>query len=416
MVQPDHMPQLQAYRFAIRPNPEQERVLVQHARAVRFCYNELLREVRHNLDLIRWEERVLGQRISEYLSWSSIALQNLWNQDVRLRRCPWYAENPDDAYRTAFYDILPNALRAWRERRHKGFGFPRPRGRRALPTVTYYRRTPAGKPRLSGHNHEHAELPRVPGLIRLDEHPRALVEELAAGGRVKRASVTRERSGRWYCSFLVERATPKRRSGHAPRIDRIVGVAPGTSDLIVLARPDGSEIPPPVPAPRPYEAALGRLARRQREMSRQRRGSGRYRDTADRLAVLHARVANLRRDYIHKTTQRLANGCDVIALPEMSIMARARWQRERGWRSANRALYDAAIGELMRELGYKGSWAGCHVVMVPRQQWSEGIGTLSGHERQLRIAINLARVASEVVAASGAVTARGGQRETEVLV
>lgn len=407
---------LQSYRFALRPNREQERILHQHARAVSFCYNELLREVRHNLDLIRWEERVLGQRISEYLSWSSIALQNLWTQDVRLRRCPWYAENPDDAYRTAFYDILPNALKAWRERRSKGFGFPRPRSRRALPTVTYYGRGKRGKPRLVGHNSEHVELVRVPGPVRLDEHPRALVEELAAGGRIKRATVTRERTGRWYCSFLVERATPKKRSGHAPRIAAIVGVAPGTSDLVVLARPDGTEIPPPVPAPRPYKAALGRLARLQRVMARRKRGSGRYRDAADRVAVLHARVASLRRDYIHKTTHRLAHGCEVIALPEMNIAARARWQRERGWHSANRALYDAAIGELMRELEYKGSWVGCQVVMVPREQWAEGTAGLTGHERQLRIAINLARAASEVVAASGAVTARGGQRETEVLV
>ena len=402
---------IQVYRYALRPSAEQVRVFEQHALAARICYNELLREITQNLDLIRWEERVLGQRISEYVRWGQIDLQNLWNRDVRYRRLPNYAElAPDDAYRSAFYEALPRALRAWRERRSQGFGFPRRRGRRWNPSITYYKRGEGAKPRISGHNHEHIELPRVPGAIRLEEHPRAALQP---GTVIKRVTIRRDRRGRWFASIVVHRP-PKQRSGHALQRGTIVGLAPGTQDLIVLATPDGAELASPVPAPQPYKAALGRLARLQRQHARQKRGSNRQNDTGERLARLHARIADLRADYIHKTTHAIAHGVRVLALPEMHIAARAQFQGERGWRKANQALYDAALGELLRQLQYKAQWAGTEVVMVPRSVWDADTEGLEGHALQLKRAINLAAyAASEVGASSGGAHARGAQVRPE---
>jgi putative transposase len=78
----------------------------------------------------------------------------------------------------------------------------------------------------------------------------------------------------------------------------------GEEALATFANPQGTEAES-VPGPKAHAAALKRLRRANKALSRKRRGSANFRKAKRRLAILHARIANVRRDVTHKLTTRL---------------------------------------------------------------------------------------------------------------
>lgn len=114
--------------------------------------------------------------------------------------------------------------------------------------------------------------------------------------------------------------------------------------------------------PRWIREELPRLAALQRERARKRKGSVRYKRLSRQAARLHERIANLRQDFLHKETTRMARTCAVIATEElapknMSHSARgtveAPGRRVRQKAGLNREILSAAFGMAHQMLLYK---------------------------------------------------------------
>jgi putative transposase len=156
---------------------------------------------------------------------------------------------------------------------------------------------------------------------------------------------------------------------------------------------------------------------------------------------VHARAADLRRDRLHKATTALARRHPVIVVEDLNVagMSRRKPAAGRGGRGLNRAIADAAPGELRRQLGYKTIWNGSRLVIADRWYPSsktcsacgtvktklalaERIWTCDGcgatHDRDLNAAINLARLSEHAPrmdgrpAGSGPAAGRGAIRKT----
>jgi putative transposase len=117
---------------------------------------------------------------------------------------------------------------------------------------------------------------------------------------------------------------------------------------------------PPVPNPRALEGSLRKLRRVNRELARRQPGSRRRRRTRFRLARVHVRVANLRRDALHKLTTELAKQYGTVVVEDLNIAGLVRNRR------LARALTDASMGELRRMLMYKSRWYGSRLVVADR--------------------------------------------------
>ena len=102
-----------------------------------------------------------------------------------------------------------------------------------------------------------------------------------------------------------------------------------------------------------------------RKLARQKKGSTNWRQTAARLARLHGKIANQRRDFWHKMTRQLVNQYDLICIENLTL----------GFMTANRHLalsaHDAALGEFRNMLAYKAEEAGRQVALVPPQHTSQ---------------------------------------------
>ena len=196
--------------------------------------------------------------------------------------------------------------------------------------------------------------------------PLAEADRLENGSaRILSATVSRT-AQRWHVSFTVEvdRAIPQRH----PRPGTAIGIDLGVKALITGAEETGTVIT--VPGPRPLAAGLRRLRRASRAHARTRPGSAGRRKAAARLARLHARIANLRGDALHKATSMLAARYETVMAEDLNVAGMTRN------RHLARALSDQGFGTARRMLAYKTGWNGGTFVLADR--WYPSSKTCSG--------------------------------------
>ena len=358
---------LLAYRFALDPAPAQERVLRSHAGAARVAFNWGLARVKAVMDQRAAEATygIIGDDLSPALSWSLYSLRKDWNA-AKDTAAPWWAECSKEAFNTGL-DQLARALKNWGDsrkgqRKGKRAGFPRFKSRRkARPSIRFT----TGAFRCEA---RHAVLPRI-GRVKLHEPGTRLADLVAAGtARVLAVSVRFER-GRWFAAFTVEQDV-SRPSPADPAA--VAGVDLGIKTLAVLSA--GEQIPNP--------RHLGRSLRKVRRLSRavsRRRGpdrrtrqqpSNRWQRASVALGKVQGRVADQRRDALHKATTDLTGRFGTLVAEDLNVAGMTRNRR------LARHVADASFAEFRRQIEYKAAWRGGRVIVAGR--WFASSKTCSG--------------------------------------
>ena len=423
------MKTIQAYRCALDLTPAQERQALAHAGAARVAHNWALARVKAVMDQ-RTAERSYGvpdDQITGHLSWSLPALRKAWNA-AKAEAAPWWPEVSKEAFNTGL-DALARGLKNWSDshsgkRAGRPVGFPRFKSRRrTTPGVRFT----TGAIRVEP-DRMHVVLPRL-GRLKLHESARKLARRLDNGtARIMSATVRRD-GGRWHVSYTVE---VERAEQSPARPGSTVGVDVGIKHLAVLST---GEL---VPNPRHLVDAQRRLRVLGRALSRKtgpdrrtgRRPSQRWQRGAARLGRAHARVADLRRDGLHKLTTRLAREHGTVVVEDLNVSGMLRNRR------LARHIADAGFAEIRRQLGYKTTWNGGRLLVAdrwyPSSKTCSGCGTvktklaLSEREydceacglvldRDLNAARNLAALTAEYdTAGSGPVAGRGADQKTRL--
>lgn len=129
-------------------------------------------------------------------------------------------------------------------------------------------------------------------------------------GRVRHLTVARRRS-RWFVSITCEREAPLPAASTLPAVGIDLGVAAFAS------LSDGTRI-----EPKNYgKRAAASIRRAQRALARKKRGSANRAKAASRLQRLQARVANARRDFLHKTSTAIAKSHGMVAVEALQVRA-----------------------------------------------------------------------------------------------
>lgn len=162
-------------------------------------------------------------------------------------------------------------------------------------------------------------------------------------------TVSKDAAGRYFISCLCKVDTEA-----LPITFKMVGIDLGIKDLFVTS--DGHR----VNNPRHTARYARKLAKAQRRLSRKQKGSNNRAKARLKVARCHAKIADTRRDHLHKLTRQIVNENQVIAAESLQVKNMVKN------RHLSNAISDVGWGELVRQLDYKAAWAGRQFVQVDR--------------------------------------------------
>ncbi|MCW3819151.1 transposase [Micromonospora sp. DR5-3] len=374
-----------AFRFTVDPSPSQVVVLARHAGASRFAFNQCLALVKEALDA----KRRGGSVVVPWSGFDLINAFNTWKCSAQAGRrfvvdaagsveivatgLSWRAQVCQQVCEEAAVD-LGRALTAWADSRQgkrpgRRVGFPTfKRKTRTRPSFRIRcKTTKAGRASIRVGDPTAGPrsvcLPKI-GILRVREDTRRLRRMIRTRRAHIRYATVSCRASRWTITVTVEAADLHPARQHPPRPDTDsggwVGVDRGLAALVVAADTTGRQVLRVDDAPRPLRAALPRLRRLSRQVSRKQRGSRNRSEAVARLARAHHRVANVRRYFLHKVANRLVKTHDRLALENLHTAGLLRNRRLAA------AISDAGWADLARIIGYKQRWRGGQATMAPR--------------------------------------------------
>ena len=315
-----------AYKTRLLPNETQKRLFVQYAGAARFVYN--------------W---ALADRIEKYKAGEPT---NYYEQKKRFNAIkretfPWIAEIPYVVQETAFRN-LDTAYKNFFRRVKAGSektGFPKFKSRRnGLGSFTF-----------RGSVHIEPQRIKFPVIdwIKLAEKDYLPVD----GVKINTATVS-ERGGYWLVSVQVaeEIPDPVQPTGEP------LGIDVGLKSLAVCS--DGKTFDNPKTLYK-FEKKLARL---QRELARRQKGGKNRHKTRRKIARLHYKIACIRKTALHEVSRYATAKTNprVVVMENLNV----RGMLQNGHLS--KALADASIAELRRQVEYKSGWLGIEFILADR--------------------------------------------------
>jgi len=198
-------------------------------------------------------------------------------------------------------------------------------------------------------------------LARCDE-PLAIRWSRPLPGEPSTVTISRDSAGRYFVSCLCE-FEPET----LPVVPKTLGIDLGLKDLFVTS--EGERFG----NPRHTAKYASRLALAQRRLSRKQLGSKNRAKARRKVARIHAKISDCRADGLHKLSRRLINENQVVCAETLAVKNMICNPK------LSKAIADAGWGEFVRQLEYKGGWAGRQIVQIDRWYPSSKRCSCCGH-------------------------------------
>ncbi len=329
-----------AYKFRLHPNKKQEKTLFFTLNRCRELYNAALSERRDSY-------RYTGKGVTYY------------EQKRDLPEIKDIREEYKDIHSQVLQDVLnrlEKGMQAFYRRVKAGekAGFPRFQGRNRYTSFTYTQ----GGYTLS---EKHVTLSKS-GKIRVKLH-----REIQ--GTIKTATIKHE-VDQWYIIFSCDIAD-EQGGTHLPYADDAIGIDLGLLHFATLSTGDTIE------NPRYYRKAQAGLKRKQRKLSRCKRGSHRRDKAKKQVAKAHRKIKNQRQDFLQKQSRQLVNTYEMIVFEELQVATISKApkakQDENGKylpngasqkAGLNKSILDAGWGQFVSFCKSKAEYAGSVTVLT----------------------------------------------------
>ena len=300
-----------SYRFQLQPTRQQTELLNKWEGHSRWLWN-------HFLDLEQKEYAANKKFIWRY---------DLINLIPELKKQnEWLCEAPSQALQQ-IGTSLDTALKGLKS----GKGFPKFKKKNVRNGQILIQNSPV----QIKTSKSHIQLPKI-GKIKWIQHRNL------PNGRIKQAQITRD-VDRWFVSVLVE-IPDVAKLPVDPSTATSIGIDLGIKHFIVDS--NGKK----VDSPKCLQQRVARLKRYQRQVSRKQKGSNNRNRARTKLARWHLRIANTRKDWLHKLSNEIVNANDIVCVEDLKtkeLMTR------KSTKSLNRQISDQGWGMFLNMLRYK---------------------------------------------------------------
>lgn len=267
-----------AYKFRIYPNAEQQIMFAKTFGCVRFIYNRML------ADKIKYYEETkqkLNNTPAQYKK------EFEWLKEVDSLALANAQMNLQTAYGNFF--------------RSPKIGFPKFKSKKSNQK-SYTTNCVNGNITVENY---YIKLPKI-GLVKLKQH-----RMIPSGYKLKSVTVSQTSSGKYYASVLF---------GYENQVQEIEPKTFLGLDFSMheLYRDSNGDEPC---YPRYYRQAEKRLKREQRKLSLMQKGSKNRDKQRIRVAKHHEKVANQRKDFLHKQSKQITNAYDCVCVEDLNMKA-----------------------------------------------------------------------------------------------
>ena len=328
------MQRLQAFKYELRPNGQQQRQMRRFAGSCRFVFNKALA-----LQKERYEQ---GQKKLGYAGLCKLLTEwrgsgeTSWLKDAPVHPLQQTLKDLERAYANFF------AQRA---------AFPRFKKKGQHDSLRY----PDPKQFKLDEGNGRIFLPKL-GWMRLRLSRPVL-------GKPCNATVSQS-GGKWFVSIQTGREVQQ----PVPQATSAVGIDMGVARFATFS--DGSFLAP-LASFKKHEI---RLRRHQRAMSRKTKFSSNWKKAKAKVQRLHTRIAHCRKDYLHKATTTISQNHAMVCIEDLQVKnmsksaagtANAPGKNVRAKSGLNKAILDQGWFEFRRQLEYKLAWNGGMLIAVP---------------------------------------------------
>jgi putative transposase len=174
--------------------------------------------------------------------------------------------------------------------------------------------------------------------------------------KIRSVTVSRDPAHRFYASILIDKVVPTEKA----QPEKVLGLDMSFQHLIV--DDTGNKLD----YHRNFRVCEKKLAWEQRKLSRKQKGSetqessNNYRKQKIKVARVHAKIADSRKDFLQKQSTQITNECDVICIESLNMKAMAQSL------NLGKSVGDIGWGQFFHMLEYKSLWKGKHLVKVSK--------------------------------------------------
>ena len=345
------MERLQAFKFALQPNGEQQRNMRRFAGSCRFVFNKAL--------ALQQERREQGEKKLSYAGLCKVLTEwkaqpeTIWLKETHSQPLQQTLKDLERAY-VNFFEKRADFPRF--KKKGMGDSFRFPQGCKLEQT------------------NSRIFLPKLGWLRYRNSRP--------VLGDVCNVTVSQS-GGKWFVSIQTRREveTGQPQGG-------IVGLDMGIARFATLS--DGSHYDPL----NSFKKHQQRLKRYQRRMARKVKFSANWKKAKAKVTQVHIDIGNARKDYLHKASTIISQNHAIVCIEDLQIRNMSKSSKgnveQHGKKVAqksglNRSILDQGWGEFRRQLDYKLAWRGGHLIAVPPHNTSRtcpACGHISGENRQ----------------------------------